>query len=461
MSQVGLGGGRSPDLRSIDPAQPYWIRRAQVHRSVLDPAWVDRGPASLSRDGLLTVDLEIRSGKIHSLHLSAAPAATAPDSSTASTPQIDWQGGQIWPCFVDLHTHLDKGHIWERSPNPDGSFQGAMTAAAQDSERHWSQEDLYARMDFGLRCSYAHGTRALRTHLDSGGDLAPKVWEVFQQLRRDWADRLVLQGVCLVPGDYYGTAAGQALVDRVAAAGGLLGGVFFGDAAIEPQLDQVFKLAQARGLDLDFHVDESHNPADRALYQVALAQQRHRFQGQITCGHCCSLALQPPDRLQQTLEAVATAGIHIVSLPLCNLYLQDRAPQRTPRWRGITALQELAAAGIPVALSSDNCRDPFYGFGDHDGLEVFRESVRIAHLDRPYGDWPRAVTVTPARVMGLAETGIVRVGAGADLVLLRGRGFSEVLSRPQVDRVVLRGGRAIDTTLPDYRELDPYVFSVP
>ena len=28
------------------------------------------------------------------------------------------------------------------------------------------------------------------------------------------------------------------------------------------------------------------------------------------------------------------------------------------------------------------------------------------------------------------------------------------MSRPQTDRIVLRGGEAIDTTLPDYRELD-------
>jgi cytosine deaminase len=28
------------------------------------------------------------------------------------------------------------------------------------------------------------------------------------------------------------------------------------------------------------------------------------------------------------------------------------------------------------------------------------------------------------------------------------------MSRPQADRIVVRAGRAIDTTLPDYRELD-------
>jgi cytosine deaminase len=108
-------------------------------------------------------------------------------------------------------------------------------------------------------------------------------------------------------------------------------------------------------------------------------------------------------------------------------------------------------------LASDNCRDPFYGFGDHDILEVFTQSVRIAHLDKPYSDWCRAVTMTAADLMGLPEVGRIGVGLPADLVLFKGRNYSELLSRPQCDRIVLRNGQAIDTTLPDYAELDDLV----
>ena len=151
---------------------------------------------------------------------------------------------------------------------------------------------------------------------------------------------------------------------------------------------------------------------------------------------------------------MAEAGIAVVTLPMCNLYLQDRAPGRTPRWRGVTLLHEMRARGIPVAVASDNCRDPFYGYGDHDMVEVYREATRILHLDRPFGDWPRAATATPARIMGLTDAGLIGVGRVADLVVFRARGFSELLSRPQSDRVVLRAGMVADTNVPDYRELD-------
>ena len=120
----------------------------------------------------------------------------------------------------------------------------------------------------------------------------------------------------------------------------------------------------------------------------------------------------------------------------------------------MTLLHELASRRVPVAVASDNTRDAFYGFGDHDMLEVFREATRICHLDRPYGVWPRAVTTTPAELMGLAGGGRIGPGLPADLVLFEGRTWSELLSRPEANRVVLRNGRAIDRRRPAYHELD-------
>jgi cytosine deaminase len=87
---------------------------------------------------------------------------------------------------------------------------------------------------------------------------------------------------------------------------------------------------------------------------------------------------------------VAEAGIDIVVLPMCNMYLQDRVPGRTPRWRGVTLVHEMRGAGIRVSVASDNTRDPFYAYGDLDMVEVWREATRILHLDHPFDDWHRA-----------------------------------------------------------------------
>ncbi|CAN0601615.1 unnamed protein product, partial [Ectocarpus sp. 12 AP-2014] len=78
---------------------------------------------------------------------------------------VEMQRAMVLPCFVDMHTHLDKGHIWPRAANPDGTFMGALTTVGNDRRDNWTAEDVRARMEFSLRCAYAHGTRAIRTHL--------------------------------------------------------------------------------------------------------------------------------------------------------------------------------------------------------------------------------------------------------------------------------------------------------
>jgi cytosine deaminase len=325
---------------------------------------------------------------------------------------------------------------------------------AADRAAHWSAEDVRRRMEFGLGCSYAHGTKAVRTHLDSFPPQGEISWRVMAELRQAWAGRIELQAVSLVSLDAFRGPEGVALADRVAGADGILGAVAYMSPDIDALLERLLELAAERDLEVDLHCDESGDVGARALSHIARAVLRRRFARRVTCGHCCSLAVQPEDIVAETLDLVREAGIAVVSLPLCNLYLQDRVPGRTPRWRGLTLLHEMRARSIPLAVASDNCRDAFHGFGDHDMFEVFREATRIGHLDRPYADWPRVVAATPADLMGMPAAGRIGPGQPADLILVAGRDFSELLSRPQADRVVLRSGRPIARRLPDYRELD-------
>ncbi len=403
---------------------------------------------------LIRADLRIEEGRI---------AAIEPRGTAAEGPSAD--GGMVLPCFVDVHTHLDKGHIWPRCPNPDGTFMGAITAVSNDRAANWSEADTRARFEFGLRCAFAHGTAAIRTHLDTYLPHARTTWRVFAELRDAWAGRIDLQASSICPIDRLAGEEGVAVADLVAEHGGVLGFVtrFTGQGhdAIPPGfqdlLDRAFQLAEERRLDLDLHVDEGPDTAAATLPIIARTAIRRGFRGRIQVGHICSLSLQPDAVIEETIRLVRDAGMAVVSLPMCNMYLQDRAPGRTPRWRGVTLLHELAAAGVPVSVASDNCRDPFYAYGDHDMLEVFQSAVRIAQLDAPLGRWPEAVAHTPATVMGLAERGRLCPGAPADFLLFRARFWHELLARRHADRMVIRSGRAIDTNLPDYRELDALV----
>ncbi|WP_312887813.1 cytosine deaminase [Mesorhizobium caraganae] len=427
----------------IPDSGQFVLGNVRLHRS-LTPGLA----GTFDTDGFALADIAVADGKISSI--------AAHKKSKAPADAIDLAGRIILPCFVDCHTHIDKGHIWPRKPNPDGTFMGALNATGADRAARWSAEDVARRMDFSLRSAYAHGTKALRTHLDSVPPQEEISWPVFETMRETWRGRIELQAACLLgiegvrDKEWF-----ERLAKRVAAAKGVLGVVTYMVPDLEELLDKVFSEAIKHGLDLDFHADETDDVAAISLKKIAEAALWSGFEGNILVGHCCSLARQPDLDVLDTLDKVAKAGLAVVSLPMCNLYLQDRrADLTTPRWRGVTLLHEMKARGIPVAVASDNTRDPFYAYGDLDMLEVYRMATRILHFDHPVGDWPQAVAATPAKVMRLDGAGTLAAGGSADFIIFKGRSWTELLSRPESDRIVVRDGKAIDRQLPDYAELD-------
>jgi cytosine deaminase len=437
------------------PSTAFFLSNARVPACVLD---ADSLGSATDADGLAPCDILVERGRI------AAIARSGGSATPEDVPALDLDHGIVLPRLIDVHTHIDKGHIWPRRPNPDGTIASARGAVMADREANWSAADVRARMDFALRCAFAHGTGVVRTHIDSYGKQTAISWPVLADVRAAWKDRIALQAVSNYPLFFALDDEPQFrhIVETTARHGGILGGNTFPGEPIrelDKALDRAFTAAKEHGLDLDFHVDESASEEARSLGRIAAAALRHKFAGRVVAGHCCSLSLYGDNERADTIARVADAGVAVVSLPMCNMYLQDRQPGRTPRWRGIAPLHELAAAGVEVMVASDNTRDPFYAYGDLDLVEVFREATRIGHLDHCERPWMTAVTTAPANVMGLPGHGRIAVGGPADLVITRARTFNELLSRPQSDRIVIVAGRQIDTTLPDHRELDGFVGS--
>ena len=423
---------------------PRWaIVGARVLRRHVDFA---DGPTD--RDGFASVDLVVNQGRI---------AVVAPTGALdlADTPRLALSGRIVLPLFLDAHTHLDKGQIWRRAPNPSGDFGGAIASVMADREAHWNARDVAERMEFSLQAAYAHGTRAIRTHIDSLKGQSRISFPVFAEARERWRGKLDLQASPLFLIDaVFEPGHLETLEEMVDVYGSkLIGAATTVLPRLREAIEILFGLAERKGWDLDFHLDETSDPEARALGIVAETAIRRKFPGKILVGHCCSLTRQDEDERQRTLDLVGKAGLSVVSLPMCNMFLQDRHAGRTPRWRGVTAIQELKAAGANVMIASDNTRDSFYAYGDLDMLEVWREGVRILHLDYPFADWAHTVFDSPATAMGLRVAGF-RAGESADFILTEAREFTELFSRPHSERMVVREGRAIAATPPSYAELD-------
>jgi len=392
-------------------------------------------------------------------------ASAAPAPAGAAT--TDLGGVLVFPGLLEVHTHLDKCHTWDRAPGIHSDFWESRSILAADNHR-WTAEDVYRRADFALRTAWAHGTRALRTHIDTGTRMGKGGHAAVDRLREEWRGRIELQSVSLFSfADFFGGTSADVLDLSARFKATALGGFPQPNPDLPKQLDYVMAAARELGIGLDFHVDESARIDAECLRATAEAVLRNQFPYPVACGHNCSLSVQDPARAQETLALVKEAGIAIISLPLTNLHLQGRTrgpaaegekfgPPRTPQWRGLTLLHECIDAGITVACGGDNVRDAFIGWGDFDMVEVYVESLRIAHLDTRLAYSPALVTTGPAAIMGLKGFGLVAPGSPSDLIVFSVRKLYSLLARISSPRRHLHNGVFQGRTLPDFDEQESW-----
>jgi cytosine/creatinine deaminase len=429
------------------------LKRARIPAAVLPESFADQ--ASDPTDPSVLCDLVLEGSRIISVVRSAA-SRTPPHPAPAAGDLVDLAGAMVFPGFVDAHVHLDKAHTWDRAPNRSGTFREALETLSKDKEK-WTRQDLLQRAGFALHSAWEHGTRVVRTHVDTWLPWGEVNHAAMQELREAWRGRITLQTVPLSGIANYSGSGGDAIADLALKYGACaLGGWSPLSQDLPAQLDRLLAIARDRGVGIDLHVDENGDPGEEVLRAVAEAVVRSRFPNPVVCGHCCSLAVQASERQRSTIDLVKRAGIRVISLPLCNLYLQDRRGDefpRTPRWRGITLIQDLLDAGVPVACASDNVRDAFHAYGDFDAAEVYIQSARLAHLDSPLGSSIGVVTTTAADMVGLPNMGRIAEGAPAQLVVFPSRSFSEFLSRPGSRRRLVDGEVIRDARPPGYEEL--------
>ena len=433
---------------NIPPSSRYSLTRARIPSALLEAPVRD---CPVDWEGCVLVDLVIDDGRVAEVR----PSRTG-ESDVAG---VDLEGRMVWPTFVDMHAHLDKGHVIPRV-RPDGTLHGGYAVTIGDRAR-WAVEEMRARMEFGLQCAYAHGVSAIRTHLDSVTlALAERSFALFAELRREWVDRVDLQAVAITPMNAYLSPLGRELAELAARHGGVLGGVTDtlelvngAHEQLDEALDALFALAREFGLDVDLHVDQSSNLAAFTLPNIARAKLRSNFDGRVVCGHCVNLSLQPDEVISTTLALAREADLSFVSMPAAMMYLMDRAPGRTPRWRGVTAAKEIMEAGLPLAIGGDNCRDAWFPYGDHDMLDTLKQAVRVFQTDDPMKGALEMATRNPADIIRRPELGRIGVGLPAKLVIFSARGLNSLFCRDQADRIVInRGGRVLDA-LPRHEDL--------
>lgn len=392
-----------------------------------------------------TRDLVIADGRI------AEPAATAgPGHAPASgsdAVDVDAAGWVALPAPADVHAHIDKAYTWATAGEPEGSLEDAIECWGRFGETH-----DYTRLKANARRHLLAGLRAgvtsIRSHANFhlGADPLRGV-RALVELREEFRGLVDLQVVAM-----YSFDRDDGLIrDAVDLGVDLIGGAPHLTPDPRAEVARAVRFAEQAGIGIDLHTDETLDPDSLDLLDLAEMTAQWPAHMIRSAGHCVSLAMQPADRLARVLDAVAAAGVSIITNPLTNLYLQGwQHPVATPR-----ALPPLAAildAGVVLAAGGDNVQDPFNPLGNADMVDVAGALVLAGHLT-PARAW-HVASAGGRAAMGLPAAGTA-AGEQADLVLVRAGSLAEAVAERAPDRVVLRGGTVVARRAVSAEHLEP------
>ena len=206
-------------------------------------------------------------------------------------------------------------------------------------------------------------------------------------------------------------------------------------------------------LDVDFHVGRDDGSRRSETLRIIAEVRRGNRLGPAPSPWAIAAPFQLRMRRVRidTLDMVAKTGLNIVSLPMCNLYLQDRhSGPHAARNRGITlGPRDEAERGINVSLCQ--LTTPAIHFTPMATWTCWKSCAKppasVISTTRNLNWTKRFFRRIPARACGIDAAFACARRAVADLVIFKARRLDRSCSPgPQSDRIVIRAGEAIDTS---------------
>jgi cytosine deaminase len=394
------------------------------------------GPLLL-RQGLIggrRQDVAIRDGRIHHI---------GPQLDPTGYETLDVADKLIVPGFVESHIHEDKAFIADRTPGLTAGGPTPQTLVAE-LKKTFTVDDIYRRARRVLELAVRHGCTTMRAHVEVDGYVELRGVEALRRLQAELAGVLDLRLIAFAQEGIFHDGVTQDLLREALKAGlEVLGGCPYMDDDQRRHIDWFFDSAEAFGVPLDFHADSSDDPSRLTCDYIAEQTIARGLQGRVTVGHLCTLDVLEPDHRARVIDRLREARLHVISLPATEMHVKARADVRRT-WRGVTRLGELRAAGVNVALSTNNIVNSFTPYGHPDLLRQALVAAMAAHLGNlEQLAWLlELITTNPARAIGLDGYGLAE-DCRADIVVLDARDPAQAITEQAEKLLVIKGGTIV------------------
>jgi cytosine deaminase len=346
------------------------------------------------------------------------------------------------PAMAEPHGHVDKAYTADEYPNPTGDLHGAIVVSHL-SLMASSASDIERRVRHVFAAYVAKGCLAIRSHVVVENWIGLRSLKGVLRAAEAFAPFLDIQLVAHGGPPSTGLVGAEQrglLSDAIAMGATHIGGSPYRADDPREETATLLEIAGNAGVPVDFHTDETIDPAMVSVRDLAELVMATGFTNGVAASHCVSLGVIPPAMQAEVARLLVSSNVAVISLPQTNLYLQSREVGHA-KPRGLTALDALFAAGVLVAAGGDNVQDPFNPMGKADPLEAASLLVTAGHLDVAVAF--EAVSASARRVMGVDAQGITE-GAPADLVAVPGQTLRGAMAEADPRRVVVRRGEVVD-----------------
>jgi cytosine deaminase len=380
------------------------------------------------------VDIGIRSGKI----------VTIAEKIDADAPaRIDAVGNLVTESFVNPHLHLCKVYTLEMMDEEAlkdyhaadmGKAMTAIELAARVKEKY--DESWIIK---NVRRAMAEAARYGCTHLRAFADVDSKARlegvKALIRAREEFRGIIDIQVVAFAQDGIVREPGAADLMRQAMAFGADVAGgipwIEYCDEDIREHIKVIFDLAVQFDKGVSMLVDDAGDPGLRSLEWMALETIQRGWHGRSLAHHARAMAMYPTPYFQKVAALLKKAQMGVVSDP-------HTGPLHA-------RVRELLHEGVLVCLGQDDISDAYYPYGRNNMLEVaFLAShllwmTTASDMETLYD----MITLSAAQAMGLKDFAL-KVGAPANLVVLRQHSVLETLRNHDAPLFVISHGELVD-----------------
>ena len=293
--------------------------------------------------------------------------------------QVSSHGG-----FHNAHLHLDRAYTLDDSNLDYGRFDVLESSYISLQKKHaliaslhegpaYDEENLRARLQVVTEDLIEAGTRIADTMVDVCADRTGlNVLDIVNKHSANVSDRITIRTAAYTPFGFKDSNPDMWQVfEEGANKSDFLGSLPEADdidtypdrLGFEEHCVRMLDLARRERKMLHVHTDQRNEPTESGTERLIKVIRREGGvpasddQIMVWVVHMISPSTYDEDRFKRLVDGLLETEIGVICCPSAALGMRQIRPINTPTYNSIPRLLELAAAGVPIRLGSDNIDD--------------------------------------------------------------------------------------------------------